>query len=91
MKLTRKHLRKLINEVYKDYESQKQGERARLGIPGLQSKLSSIESSGKYADEIQANQLALAFGSKELELTAEQLKINIGYDKGKQQAKKKLK
>ena len=87
MKITRRQLRRLINEVYKDYESQKQGERARLGIPGLQSKLSSIESSGKYADEVQANQLALGMGSKELELPTEQLKINLGFEMVKNKAR----
>ena len=87
MKVTRRKLRKLINEVYKDYESQKQGERARLGIPGLQSKLSSFESSGDYADKIQANQLALAMGSKEPELPAKQLKINLEFEMIKNKAR----
>lgn len=87
MKITRRQLRRLINEVYKDYESQKQGERARLNIPGLQSKLSSIESSGKYADEVQANQLALGMGSKELELPQEQLKINLEFEMIKNKAR----
>ena len=87
MEITRRQLRRLISEVYKDYESQKQGERARLGIPGLQSKLSSIESSGKYADEVQANQLALGMGSKELELPTEQLKINLGFEMVKNKAR----
>lgn len=84
MKITRRQLRKLINEVYKDYESQKQGERARLGI---QSKLSSLESSGKYADELQANQLALALGSKELELPAKLFKFNLKFEKVKNKAR----
>jgi hypothetical protein len=87
MKFTRRQLRRLINEVYKDYESQKQGERARINIPGLQSKLSSIESSGKYADEVQANQLALGMGSKELELPTKQLKINLGFEIVKNKAR----
>ena len=87
MKISKRQLRRLINEVYKDYESQKQGERARLGIPGLQSKFSSLESSGKYADELQANQLALAMGSKELELPTEQLKINLGFEIVKNKAR----
>ena len=80
MKITRKQLRKLINEAYKDYESQKQGERARLNIPGLQSKLSSMESSDDYADDIQANQLALAMGSREQELQSKQLKVNFEFE-----------
>ena len=87
MKITRQTLRKLINEVYKDYESQKQGERARLGIPGLQSKLSSVESSGEYADELQANQLAIAMGSKELELPTELFKFNLGFEMLKNKAR----
>ena len=87
MKITRQTLRKLINEVYKDYESQKHGERARLNIPGLAQKLSSLEASGDYADTMQANQLALAMGSREPELPASMLKVNIEYEMLKNKAR----
>ena len=87
MKITRQTLRNLINEVYKDYESQKQGERARLNIPGLAQKLSSLEASGDYADTMQANQLALAMGSREPELPASMLKVNIEYEMLKNKAR----
>ena len=87
MKITRQTLRKLINEVYKDYESQKQGERARLNIPGLVPKLSSLEASGDYADTMQANQLALAMGSREPELPANMPEINVEYEMLKNKAR----
>ena len=87
MKITRQTLRKLINEVYKDYESQKHGERARLNIPGLVPKLSSLEASGDYADTMQANQLALAMGSREPELPANMPEINVEYEMLKNKAR----
>ena len=90
MKITRKHLRKLINEVYKDYESQKRGERARLGIPGLQQKLKALDDSGRYEDRLMANQLALGLGSKELELPVNPLKINLEFELIKNKARKYL-
>ena len=77
MKITRKQLRNLINEVYKDYEAQKKGERSRLGI---QKKLAPYESSGKYADKLMANQIAIAKGSKELDLPAKPIKINLAFE-----------
>jgi len=87
MKITRQTLRKLINEVYKDYESQKHGERARLNIPGLTQKLSALEDSDDYADTMQANQLALAMGSREPELPANMLKVNLEYEMLKNKAR----
>ena len=84
MKITRRKLRRLINEVYKDYESQKRGERARLGI---QQKLKSLEDSGEYEDRLMANQLALAMGSKELELPTKPLKINFEFEMIKNKAR----
>lgn len=87
MKITRQTLRKLINEVYKDYESQKHGERARLNIPGLVPKLAALEDSDDYADTMQANQLALAMGSREPELPANMPEIDVEYEMLKNKAR----
>ena len=67
MKITRKQLRKLINEVYKDYETKKSMDRLRgVKNPDTFRKINTIDPPGaSIENKKQARELAIALGSLE--------------------------